>query len=111
MVAPENHRPSYFWERAWAALKRTPELTRHFLAALAGVILGPLIVQSMYRLEFLPLDGFTFLAPMLVVAAGAAYLWRRGHRWFAGGLAAGTALWTVALIWVIYEFSRGAFAD
>lgn len=76
-------------------------------ALVAGLILGPLAVQGMLRLEFLPLDGFTVLVPTVLVVAVGAFLWTRGNKWFGSGLAIGAVAWTAVLAWIVIEFARG----
>jgi hypothetical protein len=55
-----------------------------------------------------PIIGWAIvLGPPTLLLVAATLIWLRGHRWFAGGLAVGTLLWSVFLFWLITEFARG----
>lgn len=79
----------------------------HRIGALViGLVLGPLAVQGILRLEFLPLDGFTVLVPTFLVVAIGAFLWTRGKKWFGSGVVIGACVWTAVLAWIVITFAR-----
>ena len=91
--------------------ERVPSKMKSGLVSLAGAIVGGLLVQGMWRLALPPFNWPAVLGwfgtPPLIVIGASAWLWKRDHRMFAGGLAAGAILWTLVVLAIVIQFARG----
>lgn len=89
-----------------------PAALSHAGAVVAGLILGPLSIQGFYGSVYFAVGSSwvgwaVLITPPIVVLAASAIIWTKGYRWFAGGVAAGTVLWSVFLIWPAVDLSAG----
>ena len=74
-----------------------------------GVALAPLCIQAFYRLTFFAIEGWSkalTVAPAVAVLIWAGVMWKKEHRWFATGLAAGTVMWMAFLFWLLTTVAR-----
>ena len=97
---------------------RIPLGLRRAGIVLFGLVAGPLCTQALYMSLAVLGTGWVDRAPQWLVWAGVLFpptviivtsmvLWARGARWFSGGFAVGTMLWSTFLLWLVIHFAEG----
>ena len=73
------------------------------LLGIAGLIMAPFLVTGIIRIPWVPM-GIGLVLPAVI---GLACVLRSRTRPVGIGLIAGTALWHVALLWLLHEMGKG----